>query len=399
MSIFDTFFDYKQCRCPSCLEMFYPGDCAIVSTVHDAQGKPGDIDQPDKLKVLKRAPAQGSLAQFNARRNPEPLTGDVYTRELAQRRCPHCGYLLPYNIENAKSMTIAIVGDFTSGKSIYISAMIKQIEEGKLVRTGQYTSFRCLTPGVKEYYKTNYFQPLFDGKQALRRTQATTETTHKPLIYELTVRPEPQRPAKHMNLIIYDTSGEDYMLQQRLVQYARYVLSADAIVYLADPVAMPEIADYLPSELRQSTALPRTPTEGLNNILQLLERRAGKLAGSSLRSIPIAIMLPKADLLKYVTPISQQYSFMRPHTYKGGIDLKELKIVDMEVRHLLQNYGGQTLLKAIPQNSRVRFFATSATGYAPDVNGNFPAIEPNRCLDPILWILHELGLLPADLQS
>ncbi|QBD80787.1 hypothetical protein EPA93_34400 [Ktedonosporobacter rubrisoli] len=388
MNLFEVLYKDNQRRCPSCLKLLYPGDCEIVSTEDSAEGPAGT--------VLKPAPNPGSLRSFRARNDPEPLTGERYVTTGARRKCYHCSYLLPYNIDRTRSLTIAIVGENTSGKSIYISAIIKQLSEGRLVRQDQYTTFRCLTPDVREYYLDNYLRPLFEYKQVLQPNQPSTETTHKPLIYELTTRIEKYRPARSVNLIIYDTSGEDYMVQGRMIRFAPYVLNADAIIYLADPVSMQEIASYLPPHLQYKTAPARNPTEGLNNIMQLVEQYYGKTAGASLSKLPLAITLPKADLLKYVTPVSQQFSFMKPKIYAGGIDLKDIHNVDQEVRHLLREYGDRTLLQAIPGTSKTRFFATSATGYAPDEHGNLPAVEPHRCLDPILWVLYELKLLQEE---
>src|SRR5260221_13285139 len=94
-SLFDAL--YVKCFCPSCIQEFYPGDCEIVSTLH-----PGH--------VIKEA-ARGGWKQHVARMKPEPLVGSEYTMLMARRRCPHCGYLLPFNIECVQNVSILVVGD------------------------------------------------------------------------------------------------------------------------------------------------------------------------------------------------------------------------------------------------------------------------------------------------
>src|SRR5438067_10145323 len=97
--------------CPFCIKEFYPGDSEIISTTTG--------------KVLKPAPR--GWQRYKARISPEPLTGHAYTKELACRKCPHCSYLLPFNIERVRNFSIAVVGDTSSGKSWYLAALINQL--------------------------------------------------------------------------------------------------------------------------------------------------------------------------------------------------------------------------------------------------------------------------------
>src|SRR5947209_7054128 len=97
---------YIKRICPQCIQEFYPGDCDIVSTT--------TIDSTTNTnKVLKKAPKSG-LQQHLSRINPERIDSKNVL-ELACRKCPSCGYLLPYNIELVENLNIAIVGDVFSG--------------------------------------------------------------------------------------------------------------------------------------------------------------------------------------------------------------------------------------------------------------------------------------------
>jgi hypothetical protein len=127
--------------------------------------------------------------------------------------------------------------------------------------------------------------------------------------------------------------------------------------------------------------------------MRLFEDYHGYDAGANLSSTPIAITITKSDLLKQLTTVQQQYHFLKKPVYNGTINLQDLDLVDREVRQLLDDYGERTLLQSTFNFSKVKFFATSATGYAPDKDGIYPAVDPCRCLDPILWILHRLNIL------
>jgi len=369
---------YVKIICPSCIQECNAGDCDIVSTITSG-------------KTLKAAPT-GGLQQHLARLNPEPLTGH-YALELASRRCPHCGYNLPPNIERVQNLNIAVVGDTYSGKTHYIAALIHQIQRGDLQRADRFARIDCLTQEVEEKYKQEVMDPLFRDKQMPDSTQPAFDTERKPLIYEMVISPSPEHPTRHVNLLLYDVSGEDLAQKARLMQFSRYVLNASAIIFLADPASMPEIFKQLPPFLQPSVKTGRTSSGVLNSIVPLLERYRGLTSGSRLSSMPIAVTLSKADLLKQLTPIQNPFTFLSRPTYNGTINLREIDIIDREVKNLLLEYGENALLQATSNLSCLKFFAASATGYAPDKHGQYPAVEPNRCLDPVIWILHRLGIL------
>lgn len=378
MGIIDHLHLYVQCICPNCNQKFYPGDCDIVSFTN-------------RNKILRAAPT-GGLRQHLERINPPPITGNLVL-ELGHRKCLHCDYLLPTNIEKAENLNIAIIGDTSSGKTHYIAALIHQIQQGELQRADRYARFDCMTQDVEREYTMQVMKPLFENKHAPDLTSQATEENRAPLIYELILNPSPEHPYRRINLILYDASGEDLAIKERMVRFSRYVLNANAIIFLADPNSMPEIHKLLPPFLQQSLATGRTSSGVLNSVIRLIEDYRGANAGASLSSLPIAITVAKSDLLKSLKTLQYQYHFLKKPTYTGSINLDDLNIVDREVRHLLEEYGERTLLQSTSNFSKVRFFATSATGYAPDKDDNYPAIEPNRCLDPILWILYELNIL------
>ena len=204
--------------------------------------------------------------------------------------------------------------------------------------------------------------------------------------------------------MIYDASGEDFGVEGRLVQFARFIFNASAFVFVADPVTMVPIFKQLPPQLQaelQSAfnlahAKIRRAVEGLNSVIDLFERYHGIPDGSSLPDTPIAVMLSKADLLKYIH-LPYDYSFLMNPQYGGSVDLRDIDIVDQEVRNLLRTYKQGDLLAATRRFEKVKFFATSATGEPPNETGHFTKVKPCRCLDPVLWILHQFGIIKASI--
>src|SRR6266568_144801 len=95
---------FAKCICPSCFNEINLGDCRILS------GRTSG-------KILK-SPSKNLFQRMNV----EPLTGPLYTTELARRECHFCKYLLPTNIERVPSITLVVVGDVSSGKSSFLAS-------------------------------------------------------------------------------------------------------------------------------------------------------------------------------------------------------------------------------------------------------------------------------------
>lgn len=395
MSLFEIFYKKNKRRCPSCLELIYPGDCEIV----------GEIPQN---VILMKAPR--GLKKEWARFYPKRLAGTKMARRLPHRKCPKCGYPLPYNIELARSLNIAVVGGNRAGKSHYIAAIIKGIGEGKIVNMNQSWRMRCLTPEVLRKYKTNVFDPVNVSLQALSPSASYFDTasdpqntTHEPLIYELSLRLSDDILPSLLNLIIYDTAGEDYMHDDRLVQSARYVLSADALIFVADPVSMPGLYQEIRARYSSTPNLEigtplEDPVAAFTAIISMIEFERGSRPGAKLKSLPIAIMLSKSDLLEKFNSYRDQFYFLKEPAYNGGIDMTDIGHVNTAVREVLIKYKEEGLIKASHDLQCKSFFATSATGQPPEKKPSsqsamFSAIRPLRCLDPILWILYQLGYI------
>lgn len=370
-----------MCLCPACIEEFYPNECDIVSELD------GTVIESGKTGWLEK------------RIGPNPLTSPEYRKLQACRRCPHCGYLLPYNIERVDdNISIAIVGDTYSGKSMYLASLLYCMKE-RWMSNHTFTQMESLTRDVEQVFDHEYLIPLFGIKTTLDLTWGSVTTLVRPLIYELTFRAPSKNQEKKVNLIFYDSAGEDYVRQERMEQFARYVLRASAIIFLVDPCNITEMNSRLPNHLQPRISHHCPSYHLLTSTIELLE----KYGPSVFRSAPLAVMLSKSDLLNYVyapkvprfkclLPSPLHYDSVPSH---DRLDLQDIKDVDAEVRMLIGETSEHPLLDIAQRFSKVSFFATSATGCAPDSSGYFSHISPCRCLDPLLWILHQRNIIPA----
>lgn len=391
-----------KCRCPSCFKEITIGKCPIVS-------KTG-VSQP-----------KGPFAPFRV----PSLVGPAHTLGEAHRQCYECDYDLPYNIEDVHSLTIAIVGDTSSGKSHFIAALLHQLQTDWMRKASGYVQMYCLTTDVENYYKQDYFEP-FKKRQTLQPTLAVTPghidaDKAFPLIYEMSWGASPKHPPTRMNLMIYDTAGENFS-RDRLTEYAQFVLNANAFIFVADPFAMQPITDDLdiPYELRTQWQLPfqkaqnRMAVQRLTDVIYLVQRYRGNKNNASFGQTPVAVMLSKSDVLKHVQgpPRLDKRTFTSNPAYGSSLMLSDIESVNNEVRAILTHYDQENLISATARFRQVGFFATSATGTIPDIQmvtppqlpGTtsiptpyaveiFPSVNPLRCLDPFLWILYCLKVV------
>src|SRR5438128_879851 len=122
----------KLLLCPACFNQFYLGDCEIVSTV-----TPGQVLRSARADIFSRI-------------RPESLNTPNYTKELACRKCPHCGYLLPHNLGQSNNLIIAIVGDTAAGLSTYLAALTHQLKEGRIPG---YVRFSALNEDIENEFR------------------------------------------------------------------------------------------------------------------------------------------------------------------------------------------------------------------------------------------------------
>lgn len=368
---------FRKRRCPSCGTLFHPGNCAIVSSITAS-------------RVLQEA-RSGFFSRFWL----EPTNGPLYTKELACRRCPNpdCYKLLPSNIERAKSYTIAVVGDVTSGKSHFIASCIQQLKQKQALQV--IGCNRIVAQGNSDtHYYQDYYKPVYIDLQQIPLTPPGKKL-QDPLIYELTFPSQSWlQPGRSINLLFYDSSGEDIAEQERLVQYSHYILNASAIIFLADPLTMPGIVKRLPAHLRPGARRERSTSEVLNRVIQTFEMNNRIKPGARLKT-PVAIALSKSDVLKYVTRYDRENRFLTANVYSNMLDTRQFDPISEEVQNLLQRVGDDVLIQSSNLFEHVSFFAISATGWPPDAQGKFPSIEPLRCLDPLLWVLWKLGVVPT----
>lgn len=373
MSISDPF---HKIRCPFCSEEYHLGDCAIYS---------------ETSGTIMRAAPQTTMQRAMSRFVVKSLEGKKYTLARATRVCPKCQMRLPFNIEYVdENISIAVIGDSFSGKSHFIAAAIKQIKDGYIPPAFGLASFTASTSEIEDQYRSNYFDPLFKYGEPLKYTPSAKQPLSDPLIYEMLVA------GKRVNLLIYDASGEDVALIDTRIQNKPHILNAQAMIFLADPWAMPGFVDQLAHHLRPSSSnmTGRKSTDVLNSVIQVFKRASNQTRETQF-DLPVAIALSKSDLIPFVRTRSMdpRYPALADPQYPSLLTRRESEGIHAIVKQFLIEVGEGALIGMEQTLEKVNFSAISATGASLNDQGKYTHVEPHRCLDPLFWVLRELDVV------
>lgn len=302
----------------------------------------------------------------------------------------NCRFPLPTAWRDSSATVVAMAGARATGKSIYIAVLVKQLQQyGELARI----RVSLATPRCAATYQEVYEKPLYQERGMIApTTQASIVDSPErdPLVLELGTA----SGARHY-LVLRDVSGEDLANPTPDVQRLRYFSGVDAVLFLFDPLALPDVRAQLAGLVSyQAPHGTDDPRIALNNVLRLI---------TPTKRTRFAVVLSKFDVLQALRVVDgtalgriMQHSgaaFSREPSWRGHYDDEDSTLLHEEVRSLLRWLKAGDLVTAMDQLSATtgaahRFFAVSALGDAPE--GSYlhdRGIAPFRCLDPARWVL------------
>ncbi|MFC9475997.1 hypothetical protein ACFTS5_27750 [Nocardia sp. NPDC056952] len=300
--------------------------------------------------------------------------------ESTHRLCPHCHSQLPEAYLAADSRIVAMVGAKGAGKSTYIAVLVHELKN-RIGGEFDLSLTNC-DDVTAERYENDFRRALYSDNQLLPATRSATTTMNRPLIYKLTRGKGNPTRGKHpaMTLVLFDNAGEDFATESQVGRtLADYLAAADAMIYLVDPDAASTSAE----------------TDVIRRVTDHLRARAGAKAGARL-AIPMAVALTKVDSLRAQLPGNSV--LMRPRPASSGRHNRADRIaVHEEIRSLLEQRGADGLDRFLEHNyRRYNLFGLSALGNVPDdATVHAAGIQPHRAEDPMLWLLHEFGMVAS----
>ena len=345
-----------------------------------------------KRPTVTKGPMPGKFAFFMPKMPSSVFCRTCHT-ETSTRLCRTCHSVLPKSISDYEDIIIAVIGAKASGKSHYIGVLINEI-----IQTVGIAYSSVLMPENEETlnrYKTKFRDPLYKNKRTLDVTQSAQAdpSVKRPLLY--TMKFQVGSKINVVTLSLFDTAGEDLKTQQDMEKHTRYLLHSSGIICLLDPLQISLVREQL-QQIDPTITLPiEDPNAEANDIVVRttnLIRQELVLKEASKINIPLAISFSKTDAIKpLIDPTS---SLLRSglHTQSNTFDVNDFETVNNEMRSLVHAWTYGNIPSVLQLNYKdYAFFGVSSLGHAP--KGKIETIQPNRVVDPFLWLLWKNGVI------
>jgi len=399
--------EYGAFTCPVCWLKFDRGDVMNIAVHASLRGDP--ILGEDKMQRFQ-------ATRFNDRGQAVDALG-IPAPDLA---CPHCRRKLPPGFLDAPHHIFSIVGAPSSGKSYYLSVLVKMLQTTLFQKFG--VVFRDADPSenvILNHMKTQLFSAATPEEAFLAATElegSMYETLPrygqkvklpKPFIFNLS---SPRDPAQDFSVVFYDNAGEHFEPTRNSADSpgAQHIAAASGIFFLFDPLHNAEFRRRL-AGLRDPQ-LDSRRMDQQDIILAESEVRIKSLLGldkGQRIATPFAVIAGKSDTWGHLLgeePLAWPVQ-------SGSLNLAAVERNSERIRTLLLEVCPAIVANAEAISSDVKYFAASPLGCSPveftDSRGvkligpDPQQLKPQHVEIPTLWVLSRLapGMVPASALS
>ncbi len=357
---------------------------------HDGYGaEPGRSDGevlcPYCLEIIQLD--LGSLFVTDSRMQYRPLdvsgVGNPLRREDIMRgavqKCtadpdfPEHFIPVPY-LTHGRPLTVAMVGQSSTGKSHLLTQMIAGITDGGLDPFG--LKWQSVNPEQHARFVRERVQPLRNGK-VLDHTGALGLDGFARFVESLLIT---DARGQVRPVAFFDLGGEDLV---RTDAALRFLLGVDAMVFVVDPALALPLPHLDHARKRWGLEVNRDGDLAFGTVLDRLPKNGPYL------DVAAAMVLGKADLLRFQPPVDRWLGEAAPTSLDPALIREESR----DVYGLLRHHADQAWLRPFDTIRRCTLHVASATGGQED-NGRYPAgAGPQRVLEPLLSLLAMHGLI------
>lgn len=307
---------------------------------------------------------------------------DTMGESTQNRICPHCHNQLPYEFGKYPIKYIAVVGITRSGKTVYLSQLMKHIDE--------YMTRMNLTV-ITSHYEIDRFVKWHPLR---RNCKLPNSTNPEVLTPPMVINVKHNVDGRRFTIVFFDIAGENCVDRQAMEEYGKFVVCADAIIMLVDPSQMVDITNQHTSD--EVITQPQRVAQAMQECFIASQNVGGKT------SIPLAATISKSDLLKTVLPEhSRVFRNIEYSEYKEPFGFAEYDalLINHELQTMItggRNLAGIGFKNVLDQSfGKYSFFAVS--GLNCDIKGNelLSEPEPLRIEEPLAWILNKLGIVSS----
>lgn len=385
--------EYGEFTCPICWFKFDRGDVMNIAVHNSLRG--------DSML------GEEQMQRFHATRfNDRGQALDAMGLAASDLACPHCRRKLPPGFLDMPHHIFSIVGAPSSGKSYYLSVLVKVLQSSLFQNFG--ITFRDADPSenvILTQMKTQLFSASSPEDAFLAKTDlegALYETLPrqgrkvrlpKPFIFKLS---HPQTPDKGFSVVFYDNAGEHFEPTSNSADSpgAQHIAVASGIFFLFDPLHNTEFRHKLSGLDDPQINSHRLDQQDV--ILAETEVRIKSLLGFDSRqrvATPMAVMVGKCDTW---LPLLGEEPLL-PAVQEGVVSLPNIAANSKRVRALLMDICPAIIANAEAISSNVAYFAVSPLGCSPveftDRDGHRRIgpdpkhIKPRHVDAPTLWVL------------
>ncbi|MFE6775647.1 hypothetical protein [Streptomyces sp. NPDC057702] len=280
---------------------------------------------------------------------------------------------VPY-LTYGRPLTIAMVGQSSTGKSHLLTQMIAEITDGGLEPHG--LSWQSVNPEQHARFVRERVQPLRNGK-VLGHTGVLSLGGFARFVESLLLT---DARGQTRPVAFFDLGGEDLV---RTDSALRFLLGVDAVVFVVDPVLALPLPHLDHARERLGLEVNRDGDLAFGTVLDRLPKNGPYL------SVAGAMVLAKADLLRFQPPVDRWLD-ERP---RAPLDAAAAYAESRDVYGLLRQHAGQAWLRPFDAIRQCTLHVASATG-GQEAGGRYPAgAGPRRVLAPLLSLLAMHGLI------
>lgn len=388
--------DKGNFACPTCWLRFDAGDAMHIA-IHDSlRGDP--ILGPDAFQRFH-------ATRFNDRGQALDAMG-LPSTDLA---CPHCRRRLPHGFLELPTHIFSIVGATHSGKSYYLTVLVKRMEDilfrdfGLIFRDADPEGnsrlndmrsklFSAASPEQAYLTKTDLEGEMYERVNRFGREVLLP----KPFVFSLARNDDDD---KRVCLVFYDNAGEHFQpgRDSATSPGAQHVASASAILFLFDPTTnlgfRAALADHPDPQLKVADYQDQQDI-----ILSESDVRIRRLLGLTAKEKvdkPVAVIVGKCDTWEHLLGRTR----LRDPLGRGSIDGGAMRENSQAVRTLLMGLCPAIVANAEAISTNVMYFPVSSLGHSPVQISDAPkkqfAPVPSRMAPrlveiPVLWALSQV---------
>lgn len=309
--------------------------------------------------------------------------------------CPHCHNMIPKEMVEHKGYIISIIGARSSGKTNYITVLIDQLRKnggkigqnlGVLASTVADNNEDC----TQYRYQENFYKVLFKNGELPAQTKIDDAQSKIPLIFTVTQA----GVKKPLYLVFYDTAGENFNELKNISKNVKFLNESDAVIFLLDTFSIKYVHDKLgikdEIELNYDVILNNIDSHFRNNVSKAV-KEAHFNTPMAFAFSKIDAILQNADVFADTAIPGMSLDQNSPYLSGGGVRMDDIDAVSDGIRSALLMWGQDNFINLTMNYKNAKYFGFSALGKNPDAQNTIKGITPYRVLDPLVWILDQLG--------